>query len=57
MIQPEEPTYPEEGECLFHSQMWIKGTPFDFIVDRGSQKNLISAEVGKQLEFPTTPHL
>jgi hypothetical protein len=25
-IQPEEPTDPEEGECLFHSQMWVKGT-------------------------------
>jgi hypothetical protein len=25
-IQPEEPTDPEEGEHLFHSQMWVKGT-------------------------------
>jgi hypothetical protein len=25
-IQPEEPTDPEEGERLFHSQMWVKGT-------------------------------
>jgi hypothetical protein len=25
-IQLEEPTDPEEGECLFHSQMWVKGT-------------------------------
>jgi hypothetical protein len=32
-IQPEEPTDPEEGECLFHSQMWVKGTPLHFIVD------------------------
>jgi hypothetical protein len=33
-IQPEEPTDPEEGEHLFHSQMWVKGTPLHFIVDR-----------------------
>jgi hypothetical protein len=33
MIQPEEPVAPEEGECLFHSQMWVKGTPLLFIVD------------------------
>jgi hypothetical protein len=46
-IQPEEPTDPEEGEHLFHSQMWVKGTPLHFIVDSGSQKNLISAEVIK----------
>jgi hypothetical protein len=51
-IQPEEPEDPEEGECLFHSQMWVKGTPLHFIVDSGSQKNLISAEVIKQLDFP-----
>jgi hypothetical protein len=55
-IQPEEPEDPEEGEHLFHSQMWVKGTPLHFIVDSGSQKNLISAEVIKQLDFPTTPH-
>jgi hypothetical protein len=35
-IQPEEPTYPEEGDRLFHSQMWVKGTPLHFIVDSGS---------------------
>jgi hypothetical protein len=46
-IQPEEPTDPEEGERLFHSQMWVKGTSLHFIVDSGSQKNLISAEVVK----------
>jgi hypothetical protein len=55
-IQPEEPTDPEEGEHLFHSQMWVKGTPLHFIVDSGSQKNLISAEVVKQLGLLTTPH-
>jgi hypothetical protein len=33
-IQPEEPANPEEGEHIFHSQMWVKGTPLHFIVDR-----------------------
>jgi hypothetical protein len=55
-IQLEEPIDPEEGEHLFHSQMWVKGTPLHFIVDSGSQKNLISAEVVKQLGLSTTPH-
>jgi hypothetical protein len=41
-IQSEEPTDPEEGECLFHSQMWVKGIPLHFIVDSRSQKNFIS---------------
>jgi hypothetical protein len=31
-IQPEELVDPEEGKCLFHSHMWVKGTPFHFIV-------------------------
>jgi hypothetical protein len=35
-IQPKEPTNPEEGEHLFHSQMWVKGIPLHFIVDSGS---------------------
>jgi hypothetical protein len=55
-IQPEEPIDPEEGEHLFHSYMWVKGTPLHFIVDSGSQKNLISTEVVKQLGLLTTPH-
>ena len=36
IIQPEEPIDLEEGEHLFHSQMWVKGNPMHFIVDRGS---------------------
>jgi hypothetical protein len=32
-IQPEEPVDLEEGELLFHSHMWVKGTPLHFIVD------------------------
>jgi hypothetical protein len=46
-LQPSEPDEQEEGERLFHSQMWVKGTPLHFIIDSGSQKNLISAEVVK----------
>jgi hypothetical protein len=55
-VQPSEPEEPEEGEHLFHSQMWVKGAPLHFIVDSGSQKNLISTEVIKRLNLPTTPH-
>jgi hypothetical protein len=55
-VQPSEPEEPEEGEHLFHSQMWVKGAPLHFIVDSGSQKNLISAEVIKRLDLPMTPH-
>jgi hypothetical protein len=32
-LHPSEPDEPEEGECLFHSQMWVKGTPLHFIID------------------------
>eukprot|EP00253_Pinus_taeda_P031525 PITA_31525 len=55
-IQKNEPEDPEEGERLFHSQMWVKGSPLQFIIDSGSQKNLVSTEVVKQLGLPTTPH-
>jgi hypothetical protein len=55
-LQPGEPDEPEEGERLFHSQMWVKGTPLHFIIDSGSQKNLISVEVVKRLALPTMPH-
>jgi hypothetical protein len=50
-VQPSEPKEPEEGEHLFHSQMWVKGAPLHFIVDSGSQKNLISVEVTKWLDL------
>jgi hypothetical protein len=36
MLQPGEPDELEEDERLFHSQMWVKGTPLHFIVDSGS---------------------
>ena len=34
-LQPGEPDELEEGEHLFHSQMWVKGTPMHLIIDRG----------------------
>ena len=55
-IQLDEPEESEAEERLFHSQMWVKGTPLHFVVDNGSQKNLISVEVIKRLGLPTTPH-
>jgi hypothetical protein len=55
-LQPGEPNELEEGECLFHSQMWEKGTPLHFIIDSGSQNNLILVEVIKRLALPTMPH-
>jgi hypothetical protein len=54
-IYPCEPEEPKEGECLFHSQMWVKGAPLHFTFDSGIQKNLISTEVIKQLDLPMTP--
>ena len=55
-IQPDDLEETEEGERLFHSQMWVQGKPLHFIVDSGSQKNLISVEVVKRLNLPTVPH-
>jgi hypothetical protein len=46
-VRPSKPEETEEGEHLFHSQMWVKGAPIHFIIDNGSQKSLISAEVIK----------
>jgi hypothetical protein len=55
-LQPGEPVDLEEGEHIFHSQMWVKGTSLHFIVDNGSQTKLISVEVIKWLALLTTPH-
>ena len=55
-LQPGEPDEPKEGEHVFHSQMWVKGTPLHFIVDSGSHKNLISVEVVKWLALSTMMH-
>ena len=54
-IQKEKPEDPEEKR-LFHSQMWVKGSPLQFIIDNGNQKNLISIEVMKKLGLPTIAH-
>ena len=35
-IQKDEPKDPEEAERLFHSQMWVKGSLLQFIVNSGS---------------------
>jgi hypothetical protein len=55
-IQKEELEDPKEAERLFHSKMWVKGSPLQFIIDSGIQKNLISVEVMKRLGLPTTAH-
>jgi hypothetical protein len=55
-VRPDEPDEPEEGEHLFHSHMWVKGTPLHLIIDSGSHKNLISAAVVKQFAMLTSPH-
>ena len=54
-IQKDEPENLEEGQRLFHSHMWVNGSPLQFIVDSGNQKNLISAKFVKQLGLSTTP--
>ena len=46
-IQPKELIDIEEGECLLHLEMWVRGRKLHFIVDSGSQNNLILAEVVK----------
>jgi hypothetical protein len=54
-VQPSKLEEPQEGKHLFHSQMWVKGDLLYFIVDSGSQKNMILAEVFKWLDL-LTPH-
>ena len=55
-IQREDPEDPEEWDCLFHSQMWVKGSPLQFLVNSESQNNLISALVVKWLGLLTTAY-
>jgi hypothetical protein len=55
-LQPDDPDKPEEGGSLFHSKMWVKGTPLHFIIDSSSQKNLISIEIVKRLALLTMSH-
>jgi hypothetical protein len=53
----EELEEPEEGECLFHSQMWVKGTPLHFIVDRQQIKELDLNRGHQEVEVITMmPH-
>jgi hypothetical protein len=35
-IQKEEPEDPKEAERLFHSKMWVKGSPLQFIINSRS---------------------
>ena len=46
----------DDEERLFHSQMWVGGKSLHFIVDSGSQKNLMSTETVKRLNLKTTSH-
>jgi len=55
-IQKEELEDLEEEERLFHSQMWVKGSLLQFIVDSESRKNLTSVGVVKWLGLPTIAH-
>jgi hypothetical protein len=41
-IHPNEPDESEEGECIFNLKIWVKGDMIHFIVNSGSQKNIIS---------------
>jgi hypothetical protein len=41
-FHPEELEEPKEGENIFHSQMWVKGTPLHFIVDSDIHNKFIS---------------
>jgi hypothetical protein len=55
-IQPSEPDEPEEGEHIFHSQMWVKGTSLHFIVDSSSQRTSSQQRFIKRLALPTMLH-
>jgi hypothetical protein len=54
-LHPGEPDETEEGEGLFHSHMWVKGTLFHFIVDSCIHKKLISTNIVKWLALSTIP--
>ena len=44
-IQKEEPKDPEEEECLFHSQMWVKGSPLQFIATSRAKRTSFKQKV------------
>jgi hypothetical protein len=50
-IQPDKSEEIEEGDHLFHSQMWVKGNPLHYIVENGSQNNMILTDVIKRLKL------
>ena len=56
-IQLEETEESKVEEHLFHSHMWVKGMLLHFVVDNGSQNNMISTKVVKVFHLLTTPHL
>lgn len=43
-IQKTKPQDPSKGEKLFHLEIWVKGSPLQFIIVSRNQKNLISVE-------------
>jgi hypothetical protein len=55
-IQLDDSEELEEGEHLFHSQMWVKGTPLHFIIDNGIHNNLISSNIVQRFKLPMMPH-
>jgi hypothetical protein len=50
-IQPDKSEEIEEGDHLFHSHMWVKGNPLHYIVENGSQNNMILTDVIKRLKL------
>ena len=56
-LQREDPEDRKEEECLLHSKMWVKGYLLQFLIDRRSQKIVISEKVMKHLNLLTITHL
>jgi hypothetical protein len=55
-IQPDKSEEIEEGDHLFHSHMWVKGNPLHYIVENGSQNNMILTDVIKRLKLLRTEY-
>ena len=55
-IENKESEDPKEEERLFHSHMWVKGSLLQFVIENGSQKNLISVDIVKRLGLLTKTH-
>ena len=56
-VHPNKPNEVEEGNLIFHSHMWVKGSLLHIIVDSGIQKNLILVYLIKILDFSIIPYL